>query len=195
MLSRPDPRESTTFSRAHPHPSTKVKVSALRSLLAAQYPERIPFQSLATETTSRITTMIFFSLFDDHTFSGTPAPIREGAQRFYPEAPRWGGFSSSKPSSPLLSLEHAAISSLPRTHRRPSPPSLPRTLLGASSQCPGLVPHWLAKGTVGSLKGRVPLLPSAWLLGCEWWALLAGSAHERMNARSCRVWARPGVGR
>jgi hypothetical protein len=32
-------------------------------------------------------------------------------------------------------------------------------------------------------------------LGCEWWALLAGPAHERMNVQSCRVWARPGVGR
>jgi hypothetical protein len=30
-------------------------------------------------------------------------------------------------------------------------------------------------------------------LGCEWWALLAGPAHERMNARSCRVWAGSGL--
>jgi hypothetical protein len=60
---------------------------------------------------------------------------------------------------------------------------------------PALVPHRLAKGAVGSLKGRVPLLPSARLLGCEWWALLAGPAHERMNAQSCRVWAGPGVRR
>jgi hypothetical protein len=58
-----------------------------------------------------------------------------------------------------------------------------------------LVPHRLAKGAVGSLKGRVPLLSSAWLLGCEWWALLAWPAHERMYARSCRVWAGLGVGR
>jgi hypothetical protein len=48
---------------------------------------------------------------------------------------------------------------------------------------------------MGSLKGRVPLLSLAWLLGCEWWALLVGPAHERMNARSCRVWAGLGVGR
>jgi hypothetical protein len=58
-----------------------------------------------------------------------------------------------------------------------------------------LVPHRLAKGAVGSLKGRAPLLSSAWLLGCEWWALLAGPGHERMNARSYRVWAGPRVGR
>jgi hypothetical protein len=66
---------------------------------------------------------------------------------------------------------------------------------GLVVSAPALVPHRLAKGAVGSLKGRVPLLPSAWLLGCEWWALLARPAHERMNARSCRVWAGPGVGR
>jgi hypothetical protein len=66
---------------------------------------------------------------------------------------------------------------------------------GLVVSAPALVPHRLAKGAVGSLKGRVPLLPSAWLLGCEWWALLAGPTHERMNARSCRVWAEPGVGR
>jgi hypothetical protein len=59
---------------------------------------------------------------------------------------------------------------------------------GLVVSAPALVPHRLAKGAVGSLKGRVSLLPSAWLLGCEWWALLAGPAHERMNARSCRVW-------
>jgi hypothetical protein len=66
---------------------------------------------------------------------------------------------------------------------------------GPVVSAPALVPHRLAKGVVGSLKGRVPLLSSAWLLGCEWWALLAGPTHERMNARSCRVWAGPGVGR
>jgi hypothetical protein len=65
----------------------------------------------------------------------------------------------------------------------------------AAVSAPVLVPHRLAKGAVGSLKGRVSLLPSAWLLGCEWWTLLARSAHERMNVQSCRVWAGPGVGR
>jgi hypothetical protein len=66
---------------------------------------------------------------------------------------------------------------------------------GPVVSAPALVPHRLAKGAVGSLKGRVSLLPLACLLGCEWWALLARPAHERMNARSCRVWAGPGVGR
>jgi hypothetical protein len=66
---------------------------------------------------------------------------------------------------------------------------------GPVVSAPALVAHRLAKGAIGSLKGRVPLLSSAWLLGCEWWALLAGPAYERMNTRSCRVWARPGVGR
>jgi hypothetical protein len=51
---------------------------------------------------------------------------------------------------------------------------LARACQGLVVSAPALVLHRLAKGAVGSLKGRVPLLPSAWLLGCEWWALLAG---------------------
>jgi hypothetical protein len=46
---------------------------------------------------------------------------------------------------------------------------------------PALVPHRLAKGAVGSLKGRVPLLPSAWLGSLGW----AGPrAHERPKLSS-----------
>jgi hypothetical protein len=64
-----------------------------------------------------------------------------------------------------------------------------------AGQCLGFSPTSVSLGAVDSLKGRVSLLSSAWLLRCEWWALLAGPAHERMNAQSCRVWADPRVGR
>jgi hypothetical protein len=64
---------------------------------------------------------------------------------------------------------------------------------GAGSQRPGFSPTSASQGGRGQLKRESPLLSSAWLLGCEWWALLARPAHERMNARSCRVWTGSGL--
>jgi hypothetical protein len=110
------------------------------------------------------------------------------------EGGREGGLHDGSNRMPVPSM-HGALACAAQRRVEAGPGRLKATVSGAGSQCPGLVPHWLAKGAVGSLKGRVPLLSSAWLLGCEWWALLARPVHERMNARSCRVWAGPGVGR
>jgi hypothetical protein len=71
-------------------------------------------------------------------------------------------------------LAHACLGRLPKGVGCQGP------VVSASA----LVPHRLAKGAVGNLKGRVPLLSLVWLLGCEWWTLSAEPAYEPMNARS-----------
>lgn len=82
--------------------------------------------------------------FDIHGFT-LMVPLRDGEHRMNSDTTSILFFSSSFPC-------HSILSSF----------SLPcRECQGPIVSVPALVPHWLVKGAMGSLKGRVSLLSSA----------------------------------